>query len=164
MAARPGNPGWADRRRLTPLERFRSFCRFEPETGCVVWVGAKTMGRGKHIPYGSFWAEGRRWFAHRWAAQHIHSIDIDKLQVDHCCPLLASPNTLCVQHLQAVTLLDNVLLQHERRRQFIHLEVGLLEYEAIYGPMVPDEDERIPFFTPPNWLNHKGPAHDDCPF
>ena len=59
---------------MTPLERFIAKCRFEPRTGCVRWIGGKTSGRGNTALYGSFWFEGRRWFAHRWAAAYIHGL------------------------------------------------------------------------------------------
>lgn len=148
-----------------PLERFLSFCRFEPETGCVVWTGGTTQGRGHHVPYGSFWAEGRRWFAHRWAAKNIHGLEIEELQVDHCCPAIPKPNTLCVEHLQAVTPKMNRDLQ--TRRKFIHLQVGLVDYRDVYGPDAEDFEERPPFFTPPSWLGMQGLTHDrpaECPF
>lgn len=150
-----------DRGRFLPaadtLARFLKFCRFDPETGCVLWAGGKTQGRGHHAPYGSFWAEGRRWFAHRWAAKYIHGHDIDDMQVDHCCsdhvPNLRHPNTLCVQHVQALTPKANRDLQ--TRRAFIHLQVGLVSYEDAYGP--PDEaQDRVPFYTEPSWLKHRG--------
>lgn len=155
-----------ERRQLTPLERFLSFCRFEPETGCVVWIGGVTMGRGHHVPYPAFWFEGKRWFGHRWAAKFIHGLDIDRLHVDHCCLGRARPNTLCVEHLQAITPRLNRQLQ-ETRKTFIHMQVGLLQYEEVYGysPDPPEPTDDIPFFSPPSWLTTlKGPAHDDCPF
>lgn len=158
MVARKGNPGYRDRRLLTPLDRFRRFCRFEPETGCVVWTGGTTNGRGHHIPYPAFWFEGRRWFGHRWAAKYIHNLDIDSFHIDHCCPNIAIPNTLCVEHLQCLTLRDNVLLQHERRKRFIQLEVGLLTYEDVYGPQLDDVEDRIPFYDEPLWLK-QGVTH-----
>lgn len=165
MAAPKGNTGYVDRRLLTPLERFRQFCRFQPETGCVVWVGGTTKGRGHHIPYPAFWFEGRRWFGHRWAAKFIHGIDIDAFHVDHCCPNIPLPNTLCVEHVQAISARDNRILQTERRRRFIHLEVGLLRYEDVYGPLVemPDAEAEIPFYTPPAWMSLET-VYDDCPF
>lgn len=89
------------------LSRFRTFCQFESETGCVVWTGARTKGRGHHVDYSAFWYNGRKWFGHRWAAQYIHGLDIEAFQVDHCCPHIPIPNTLCVQHLQALTPRDN---------------------------------------------------------
>lgn len=125
------------------------------------------MGRGHHVPYPAFWFEERRWFGHRWAAQHIHGIDIEGYHVDHCCPNIPIPNTLCVEHVQALTLRDNVLQQHERRRTFIHMQVGLLNYEDIYGapPAGELDDDEIPFHIEPDWLRQaKGPDPDGCPF
>lgn len=151
---------------LDPMERFIAKCRFEPETGCVIWIGGQTKGRGHHVPYGAFKYEGVRWAAHRWAAKFIHGFDIEGLQVDHCCPNIPLPNTLCVQHVQPITGELNRHLQTERRRKFIHLEVGLMTYEDVYGP--PPEvvglSDSIPFFSPPTWLGIQGDDHDHCPF
>lgn len=150
---------------IDAMTRFREKCRFEPETGCVVWIGGTTMGRGHHVPYPSFWYEGKRWFGHRWAAKFIHGLDIDTFQVDHCCPHIPRPNTLCVEHLQCLTP-----RAHQdttaRRRAFIHLQVGLMSYEDVYGPEPsPAEIDDVPFFTAPAWLGiTKDPTYDDCPF
>lgn len=148
------------------LERFRKFCRFDPATGCVVWIGGKTSGRGHNVPYGSFWFAGRRWFAHRWAAKFIHGFDIAGLQVDHCCTAIPQPNTLCVQHVQPLSGEMNRWLQTERRKLFIHLEVGLIEYADVYGPQRPDEVDPIPLFTAPTWLGDAdtGDRNAECPF
>ena len=146
------------------LERFRKFCRFDAATGCVIWVGGKTTGRGHHVPYGTFKFAGRRWFAHRWAAKYIHGHEIEELQVDHCCPCLAIPNTLCVQHVQPLTHERNRHLQTERRRHFIHLQVGLIQYEEVYG-FPEEETDPIPFYAPPAWLGTSGDTHGSpCPF
>lgn len=149
------------------LQRFAGYCRFEPETGCVVWTGGKTMGRGHHVPYPAFWYAGRRWFGHRWAARYIHGLDIDNLQVDHCCPGLSRPNTLCVEHLQCLTPRAHQQVT-EQRRHFIHLQVGLIQYEEVYGygPDAPELSDTIPFYAPPQWLSElQGPSHDcnACP-
>ncbi len=169
MAARPGND-YFPRRGLSPMDRFLTFCEFDPATGCVLWTGGRTQGRGHNVPYGSFWFEGRRWFAHRWAAKYIHGLDIEDKQVDHCCSEYAvgveHPNTLCVQHLQAVTAKTNRDLQ--ARRFYIHLQVGLISYAEAYGELPHlQTPEGIPFLTPPTWLN-KGLTHgrelEDCPF
>lgn len=143
-------PRWLPR---TPLQRFAEKCVFEAETGCVLWIGAKTWGRGKTIRYGGFRDENSDWWlAHRWAAKHIHGQKIAGLQVDHCCPNIPIPNTLCVEHTNPITDVLNRWLQTERRRHFVHLEVGLLPYEDVYGlPAEPDPDA-MPFFEMPAWL------------
>ena len=143
--------------RFAPVDamtRFIAKCRFEPETGCVVWTGGKTSGRGHHIPYGGFWFEGMRWFAHRWSAKYIHGLEIDDYQVDHCCPNIPYPNTLCVEHVQPLTAYRNRELQYLRRKRMIHLQVGLVDYYEVYGapPDVPDCEGEIPFYLPPAWL------------
>lgn len=144
--------------------RFRKFCRFEPETGCVLWTGAQTMGRGHNVPYGAFWFAGRKWAAHRWAAQYVHGFDIEELQVDHCCPNIPMPNTLCVQHVQPLTSERNRHLQTERRRHFIHLQVGLIQYEEVYGHPI-DVGASIPFHIEPDWLGKTGDTYGSaCPF
>ena len=136
------------------LARFRKFCRFEPETGCVVWTGGTTKGRGHHVPYPAFWYGGRRWFGHRWAAKFIHDVDIEGLHVDHCCPNIPKPNTLCVQHVQGISARENRELQ-ETRKRFIYLQVGLLCYDDLYRyPLGPPAGD-MPFYECPDWL--KGP-------
>lgn len=129
------------------LERFAAKCDFDPATGCVMWTGGTTQGRGHSAPYGSFKDEGRRWFAHRWAAKHVHGLNIDGYQVDHCCPNTnGRPNTLCVQHLQAVTFYEHVEL--EQRRNNIFIQVGLIEAEPLFEP-----DENAPaLYECPRWL------------
>lgn len=141
------------------LTRFRAKCEFDPKTGCVLWTGAKSWGRGKSIRYGAFRYEGETWLAHRWAAKFIHGHDIDGLQVDHCCPLDRAgtepllPDHLCVEHLAPVTGDYNRWLQTERRRHFIHVEVGLTAYEDVYGPInVEVPFDAIPFYEEPSWL------------
>jgi hypothetical protein len=155
----------------TALKRFRKFCAFEPHTGCVVWIGGTTSGRGHNVPYGSFWFNGQRWFAHRWAAKFIHGLEIDGHQVDHKCPHIDMPNTLCVEHVWPLSLGDNRELQDvrrfEQRKLFVQLEVGLLTYKEIYGVAV-DPADVIPFetFPRPAWLGPvtSPPPNADCPF
>jgi hypothetical protein len=146
---------------LTPLERFLGYCEFQPETGCVVWIGGRVRGRGKHGWYGAFW-DGRPWRAHRWAAKHIHGLDIDapSTQVDHNCPNIERPNTLCVQHLQLVPAHVN------RELQWIRAEVG------IDPPPLPSGDVEpgmVPYYEPPRWLrlatnDTTVKSGDSCPF
>jgi len=122
------------------LVRFLRYCEFDARTGCVLWTGGTTSGRGHSQPYGAFWFEGRRWFAHRWSAKFIKGQDIDDMQVDHCCP--CGPRTLCVEHVQAETPETN------REYQWIRRQVGLLPQPPV-GEVEIDE---IPFFLPPVWL------------
>lgn len=167
MAAPKGNNYRAAGINLTPLERFMAKCRFDPGTGCVIWAGAKTSGRGHSAPYGSFWFENRRWFAHRWAAQHIHGHAIDGLQVEHYCPNRSHPNTLCVEHVHPLPSLFNRELQTLRgqapsqdvaeRMRWIYVQVGL----ELPPPVDLDVFEEVPFYSPPAWLL---PAPVDCPF
>jgi hypothetical protein len=138
------------------LERFAEKCQFDARTGCVLWIGGKTCGGGKVLQYGSFKDGGRRWSAHRWAAKHIHGLDIEEYEVDHCCPL-PIPNTLCVQHLQAVTKLRNLELMWGRRVW------GWDDWDQS-EPSEPDH-EALPFHLPPSWLVPFTPGgSSDCPF
>lgn len=161
MAAPKGNNYRAAGINLTPLERFMAKCRFDPGTGCVIWAGAKTSGRGHSAPYGSFWFENRRWFAHRWAAQFIHGHEIDGLQVEHYCPNRSHPNTLCVEHVHPLPSLFNRELQTLRgqtpsqdvaeRMRWIYVQVGL----ELPPPVDLDAFDEVPFYEPPTWLREK---------
>lgn len=138
------------------LERFAEKCRFDPSSGCVLWIGGTTSGQLKTAKYGSFRDGKRRWFAHRWAAKHIHGLEIEGLQVDHCCP--GQPNTLCIQHLQAVTQAVNLELQWGRRLW------GWDEWEEPEAEAAA-EDNSVPFHLPPGWLRPFLPAQSArCPF
>lgn len=152
------------------LERFRRFCRFDATTGCVLWVGGTTKGRGHHVDYPAFWFLGERWFGHRFSARYIHGLDIDSYQVDHCCPHRPYPETLCVEHVQAITPKENRDLQALRKRM-IHMQVGLVDYHDVYGHRPAETiitGDNIPFFQPPAWLSAtiQGEPHGspDCPF
>lgn len=159
MASRAFDPGrepngrWQQR---PALERFAEKCRFEPETGCVVWIGGTSSGQLKTALYPVFWDDGRRWFGHRWAAKNIHGIDIDGFEVDHCCPL-PRPNTLCVHHVQAVTKLRNLELQWGRR---------LWGWDDWEPEPEPDSDPAlaVPFHLPPAWLRPFLPPSPMEPF
>ena len=143
---------------IDPLARFAEKCAFDPTTGCVLWKGGTTAGRGNTALYGSFWHGRRRWFAHRWAAVHIHKMDVDGLQVGHCCP--GHPNTLCVQHVEPVTMTDNLAEQRARlggvcvsrstaeRQHWLFVQMG---FTRLPEPPEPDPDAP-PFYSPPAWL------------
>lgn len=121
-----------------PLARFLAKCRFDALTGCVEWIGGKTRGRGKTQWYGSFWYQGKRWLAHRWAAKFIHGMEIEHLEVDHYCT-----NTLCVHHLEPLPPAVNTALY------WIRVQVGLEELQEPAGIT----DDGIPFYWPPPWFS-----------
>lgn len=145
------------------IERFKKFCRFDPGTGCVIWTGSTSMGRGKSAPYPHFWFNGEKWWGHRFAAKYIHGLDIEGLDVDHCCSdrtaAVSHPDTLCVEHLQALEPHRNRELQ--TRRMFIHLEVGLEDYEEIYRGYPEEPFTQIPYYPMPSWLKPAGDPDDD---
>lgn len=119
------------------LRRFAAKCVHDPVTGCVLWIGGKTRGRGKTAYYGSFKYEGKRWYAHRWAAKFIMGLEIENLDVDHkCC------NTLCQFHLQAVTKDVNGAYY------WLRIEKGILDLPP------PDEvdEDGVPYYLPPIWF------------
>ena len=129
---------------MTPLDRFRAKCTFDPGTGCVLWTAGTTSGQGNNLRYGAFWYEGRRWFAHRWSAKYIHNLDIDDKQVDHCCPDV--PNALCVQHLQAVPPSVN------RELQWLRVQKGFDGGEHYRPPEPAPPFVGLPFHIEPRWL------------
>lgn len=156
---------------IPALQRFAAKCEFDPATGCVLWRGGKTQGRGNTAVYGSFWADGRRWFAHRWAGVHIHGLNLDGVQAGHCCP--HGPNTLCVQHVVAQTQAENLAelnarlhgAQDARDRQYwLFVQLGI-ERAPPAATIITDD---VPFYTPPQWLVDHGVKvaqdDDDCPF
>lgn len=128
------------------LDRFRSKCRFDPLTGCVVWTAATTSAQGKTAEYGYFWFEGKMWLAHRWAARYIHGLDISDptTQVDHCCFPDRPCNTLCVQHVRVLPATVN------RELQWIRVQVGLDRAPDVYQ----DDPDDVPYYVEPEWLTH----------
>lgn len=165
--------------RLDALARFASKCEFDATTGCVLWRGGTTQGRGNTAVYGSFWYDGRRWFAHRWAGVHIHGLDLEGVQAGHCCPH-CPPRTLCVEHVEPQTQAQNMAEQIDRlgplgkrkvkqtdgeRQHWLFVGLGIREQ--------PDEPEPTPdlppFFEPPEWLrpflvDRTVNSVDECPF
>ncbi len=154
------------------LERFAEKCRFDPTTGCVLWTGGTTAGRGNSARYGSFWFEGSRWFAHRWSAVHIKGLALGTNQAGHCCP--CGPNTLCVEHVTGQTQLENLDEQNTRlkakvvqsandRQFYLFVQLGM---EAAPAGQIIDPGA-VPFFEPPAWFKPFMPKlenFDVCPF
>lgn len=117
---------------------------------CFMWCEAKGL---EPLDIGECFERSALLMAIHQTARFIHGQEIDGFQTDHCCDTIPIPNTLCVQHLQSVTPQRNRELQHQRR--MIHLQVGLLHYDDIYGGRYEPDTDAVPFFSPPAWL--KGP-------
>lgn len=154
-----------------PLARFLEQCVFDPTTGCVLWIGSTSMGRGHSAPYGTFKFEGRRWYAHRWSAAHIQELDIDGLHVDHCCdpwraptPEPLPPNTLCVRHVQPLANGANVSLMHERKR-WLMVQKGYEEAPPLFAELHAP-GLALPMHEPPEWWPVDGAVKTglECPF
>jgi hypothetical protein len=136
------------------LERFKSKCQFDPATGCVLWAGALTSGKGSCCVYGRFWYMGKSHYAHRWAAEHIHQLKLTPgYHVGHCCE---RPNTLCVQHVADMFPSDNW--------KMINRDGSALDQSgaSLAGP----DPGEVPFHSEPEWLSGKqmNGNDDDCPF
>lgn len=124
------------------LQRFFAKLEVDPchgfeGTACVLWTGAKTCGQGKSIKYGALKVDGRRWYAHRWAARYIHGQEIDGHQVDHRCN-----RPLCVSHVLAVTP------EWNRELQWIRVQVGI---EDNPRPQFEPDPMPVPFYPEPAW-------------
>lgn len=174
-AGKPGNRyACRENRAKTPMQRFAEKCVFDYSTGCVLWTGGTATGRGNTTRYGVFWAEGRRVFAHRWAAVHIHGIELGSNEAGHCCP--HGPNSLCVQHLEGQTKADNIAERNRRvakanqdartRQFYLFKQLGICEDEPESN--LEKGFDAIPFHQPPAWLRpYIQPMEsddDDCPF
>lgn len=184
MPAAKGNKHACNRGKPA-LQRFAEKCVFDYSTGCVLWAGGTTAGQGNSAKYGAFW-DGGPWKAHRWAAVHIHGIELGTQDAGHCCP--GEPNTLCVQHLTGQAKADNIAERNTRiarERRLAHLgqqdaltkQGYLFKQLGIYEPE-PESTQSIdqnssseidvPFHEPPAWLRpYIRPIEandDDCPF
>jgi hypothetical protein len=178
MGAAKGNQNAKNRGTKPAIQRFAEKCKFDAATGCVVWTGGTTAGQGNSARYGAFWDAGP-WKAHRWAAVHIHGIELGPNEAGHNCP--CGPNTLCVEHLAGQTKTENVVERNERvarnrrqkgeqnsltRQAYLFLQLGINEPEPKTKKSA--ELSGIPFYEPPEWLRPflkpKVTNDDDCPF
>lgn len=82
--------------------RFEKFIAYEPNTGCWLWLGARSGGNNGKNEYGIFDSE----YAHRFSYKLYKGNIPEKFQIDHLCK-----NKLCVNpdHLEAVTHKVNTL-------------------------------------------------------
>ena len=149
------------------LARFAEKCVFDALTGCVLWTGGTSAGRGNSARYGRFYDQGHIWYAHRWSAVHIKGINLGEDQAGHCCP--AGPNTLCVEHVIGQTQLENLAEQNGRmkakqtaaqRQYWLFVQLGI-EPEP-EGQVV--DLGAIPFYLPPAWFAPFMEKNNECPF
>jgi len=165
--------GAANGRYKPALQRFAEKCRFDPTTGCVLWIGGTSAGRGNSARYGRFCdADGQMVYAHRWSAVHIHGIALGDAQAGHCCP--HGPNTLCIEHVTAQTQLENLAEQSTRQKakalqssaekqRWLFVSLGI----DPAPPAFEVNSDAIPFYDPPEWFKPFMPTtenSDDCPF
>lgn len=78
--------------------KFLAKLRFMPETGCWLWQAGTDEG------YGRFEADGKKWYAHRYAWDKLRGKIPDGLVLDHLC---RERNCVNPDHLEAVTLAEN---------------------------------------------------------
>jgi hypothetical protein len=108
-------------------------------TGCVVWTGATSHARAGEKRHGAFWYEGKRWPAHRWAAQFIHGLGVTpEKEVRHTCR-----DTLCVQHVACEAPTGNT------RQHWLLVSLG---YGEDPDPDEPEPDIPFDVHEPPDWL------------
>lgn len=102
------------------IARFLWLCTFNPDTGCLIWDGAKSRGRGNTAWYGTFTTglgrDSRSVRAHKFYGVAVLGLrpETGKHHLDHTCP-----NPLCVSHVQCVPEFINLKLR------WIRVQVGL---------------------------------------
>lgn len=96
---------------VKPSERLLSIGWTVTQDGCWDWNGAKNVRNG----YGSLYAEGRAWKAHRVSYEHHVGPIPEGMKVLHACD-----NPPCVNpaHLGVGTQRDNMRQASERGRFF----------------------------------------------
>ena len=139
------------------LRRFAAKVKFDPVSGCVIWIGGTTSGRAGHVRYGAFKHQGKRWLAQRWAAEFIKGIRTEGRQIVQECG-----NPLCVEHVAGLDPDPDYL--HRLRYQWVLVQVGVHEPP----PEKEEIEDGVPYYEPPEWLKNsmetKGNVSDDPPF
>ncbi len=82
-------------------DRIFDKIHFEPNTGCWLWMAAKTSSG-----YGNTWVNGRNRLAHRYVYEFLVGPIPNGLVLDHLCRVRACCNP---QHLHTVTQRTNAL-------------------------------------------------------
>lgn len=87
------------------IERFYARTRFDPETGCVLWTGARRTKAG----YGALNVNGRVVTAHRFAWAIEKGCEApDDMTLAHTCHNGAA-GCVTVEHLVPMTLAENAM-------------------------------------------------------
>lgn len=98
------------------IARFLRLCYDDPRSGCLIWAGAKSRGRGNTAWYGSFTPTGCQAVrAHEFYAVAVLVLrpQTELHHLDHTCP-----NSLCVCHVECVPISVNLKLR------WIRIQVG----------------------------------------
>lgn len=119
-------------------ERFIAKCEFMPGSGCVLWRGGTTSSRDRTERVGVFWDKGRKHLARRWAAEHIHAIDLFGGKEVH----VTCGDALCVQHVKAFSPL------YPNRQFYVLRDLGYCDFDERAGP----DHGNIPFHDAPAWM------------
>jgi hypothetical protein len=135
----------------TARERFIAKCEFMPASGCVLWRGGTTACRDKTDRTGVFWDRGKKHLARRWAAEHIHGIDLLGKETSVTCG-----DQLCVQHIDAQCPV------YPNGQFYVLRDLGYCELPE--PPPKPDHTGP-PMYDPPAWLRGESEGESvECPF
>lgn len=122
------------------IARFLLYCRVDPSTNCLIWIGGKSRGRGKTDWYGSFWISSKPGIKGRTIRAHVfyavavlgHRPRAKIHQLDHTCN-----NSLCVRHIACVPESVN------RALQWIRVQVGIESPPDYYAAVVSKLEEWV---------------------
>lgn len=108
------------------IARFLWLCDLDPATGCLIWQGARSRGRGNTAWYGTFATGNKSVRAHKFYAVAVLGLrpETGRHHLDHTCP-----NSLCVSHIECVPEFLNLKLR------WIRVQVGL-DPDKIRGAVV----------------------------
>lgn len=130
------------------IARFLSYTVECPYTGCLIWAGAKSRGRGNTAWYGSFHMHPHSVRAHKFYAVAVLGLRPNSAlhHLDHTCT-----NSLCVRHVECVPISVNLKLR------WIRIQVGL-DPEPDYDTAVRSRMQQF--------LIERGPLYfgSDAPF
>lgn len=98
---------------MTREQRFMDKISPEPNSGCWLWIAGVTTREG----YGQFWDGNKIIYAHRFSYERVNGNIPEGLHIDHLCNVRCCVNP---DHLEAVTLQENIKRRDDRGRQVSH--------------------------------------------